>query len=454
MSIEIEKSVLEKACKEMIETILFCLPSAFKGTIYRVGKPPSLITERITSGVIQDGRNEISWGLPENSEYNPPGKPWAEYRDQPGRPIEAMGWCVENQKSWTSEDPLNDSRSVRLQVEGKHEDFHHMEPVLVRKSDLRLEMHSPMDYPSDYSGSPIWRDTEYVVVAVIKIHFQPHSIRIGSPETLVIRKLSRSLGTQLLSYQLRQESMRAMEQLNEDRLSACNVLADSLRNAITKAGMIFSLIKQEIGSLREQWEEALLTERNEKNGKVEAVRELNEMLAGLSVGEWGPLRDDLMELQTRFLELSLPPDKGENWVNVQIKERWKHLFAQLPRDNEVWNLAEEAIEKLKKSLRYGQDAEVIGSYRKIPDQLKKDWVKLIYSGGDRYESKELERLIGILSNPGLGIPYRERSRKTLTHLKALAETMSNLERTTNLLLRQILNGSNGKEFEEWQSCII
>lgn len=49
MSIEIEKSVLEKACREMIETILFCLPNAFEGTIYRIGKRLELIAERITS---------------------------------------------------------------------------------------------------------------------------------------------------------------------------------------------------------------------------------------------------------------------------------------------------------------------------------------------------------------------------------------------------------------------
>ena len=45
---EIEKAVLEKACREMIETILLCLPNAYKGTIYAIGKPPELLAERIT----------------------------------------------------------------------------------------------------------------------------------------------------------------------------------------------------------------------------------------------------------------------------------------------------------------------------------------------------------------------------------------------------------------------
>ena len=169
MSIEIEKAALESACKEMIETILFSLPNAFKGTIYRIGRAPELIAERITSGVLGDMKGgDISWGLPEQSEYNPPGKPWLEYRDEPGRPLEAMAWCVERQKSWTSEDPRRDSRSVRLQVEGTLEDFHHMEPVLVRKSDLLFDMYSSLQYPLDIKEKAIWENSDFVVVAVIK----------------------------------------------------------------------------------------------------------------------------------------------------------------------------------------------------------------------------------------------------------------------------------------------
>jgi len=210
LSIEIEKSVLKKACMEMIETILFCLPDAFKGTIYSIGKPPDLIAERITSGIINDERKEISWGLPAESEYNPPGKPWVAYRDEPGRPLEAMCWCVQRQKSWTAEDPINDSRNIRSQAKPGLEDFFHMEPVLVRKSDLSLGMYSSFEYPREYEGEMIWRKSEYIVVAVIKIHFRPNTIKINSNETRVIKKLSRSLGTELLSYQLHQDSLNTI----------------------------------------------------------------------------------------------------------------------------------------------------------------------------------------------------------------------------------------------------
>lgn len=441
MSIEIEKSVLENACKEVIETILWCLPNSFKGTIYRVGKPPALVVERITSGIVDRARNQMSWGLPERSEYNPPGKAWLNYRDEPGRPLEAMAWCVETQKSWTSEDPRTDSRSVRLQVEGALEDFHHMEPVLVRKRDLRFDMYSPDEYPRSHQGRTLWQNSDYVVVGVVKIHFVPYTIRIGSAETKVIKRLSRSLGTELLSYHLRQDSMRAMQQMAKDRLNACNILADSLRNAITKAALITSLVKLELGHLRDQWERILLEKRHEKSRKVEALEALDQLLMAFPQGA-DPMRSDLAAVHKRFLELSLPPEKGENWVAMQIQERWRDLLLRFPQESETSEKVWKTIERLKAALHYGKDPEVIESHKDMPEDLKQVWVSLIYKNTDHFNGSSLEELIQLLANPVLGIPSQDRSRRVLTQLKVLAENMGQLERNTNFLLRQVLNGGD------------
>ena len=423
----------------MIETILFCLPNAYKGSIYRTGKPPGLIAERITSGKMEDGTGKITWGLPTKSEYNPPGKPWGEYRDQPGRPLEAMAWCVEKQKSWTAEDPHTNVRSVQLQLEGKPADFYHMEPVLVRKSDLKLDSRSAFAYPTDFEGNVLWKGSPFVVVAVLKIHFHPYTIKIGGHETKVIKRLSHSLGTELLSYHLQQDSMKAVEQLARDRLNACNLLADSLRNTITKSGIIIYLVKQEIGHLRDQWEGILLKKRKGKNGKVEAIKELNELLLGLGEGD-GDLYRDLLNAQNKFLTLSLPPQIGENWVTKQIEIRWAELLRRHPQDSQKQEIIRQTINKLKKVLYFGQKPESIAKYDKIPEGTKLELVELLYRNNDHFDASSLERLIEILDNSALNIPSRERSRKTLTQLKALGETMSQLERNTNFLLHQVLNG--------------
>lgn len=429
----------------MIETIFFCLPNAFKGTIYRVGKMPDLVVERITSGVIDEDRKSISWGLPSQSVYNYPGRSWPDYRDEPGRPLEAMGWCVERQKSWTAEDPLNDSRSVRLQIERGIEDFQHMEPVIVRKSDLSLDMYSSSDFPKNYTGETIWQDSNYVTVAVIKIHFRPYTIRMSSDETRVIKKLSRTLGTELLSYQLRQNSMKAMQEMSRDRLNACNILADSLRNAIAKSGFIVSLAKQEIGFLREQWERMLLEERNEKSMKESVIARLDEILDGLEGGD-DNLRKVLREAHRKFLNLSLPPGQGKRWIEMQIEAKWSDFLAGYKEHSDgERELIHQAIEELKRSLKFGMEPEIVADYKHISEDLKTEWVSLLYKEIDGYNAAALDSFINVLNDSSLNIPSQDKSRKALIQLKALAETMSQLERNTNFLLHHVLNGNGAKK---------
>ncbi len=440
LAIKIDNGLLEQACKEIIETILFCLPNAYKGTVYRIGKPPKMIAKRITSGMIDEERKIISWGLPERSEYNPPGKNFVDYRDQPGRPSEAMAWCVEKQKSWTAEDPKNDSRSVRLQVEGLLEDFHHMEPVLVRKDDLYVGNGSNPEYPRNSKGEIIWKDCDYVVVGVIKIHFQPNTIKKGSPETRVIKRLSRSLGTELLSYQLRQHSLDAMSQLAKDKLQSYNILADSLRNAITKSGLIFSLIKLELGFLREQWEQVLLRQSDQKEMKREAVLALNSVLKNMTQ-QTDELAVSLVGIQNKFLYLSLPPEQGKNWVCMQIEDKWDELLHRKPVGEEQTKEIRRGIDQLKRSLYLGRDPEILATYSELSESLKKEWVDLIYSDTDQVDFQFLDRLIQFLGDSSLNLPYQEKSRKGLIRLKALAETMGQLEQSTNMVLTQVLNGN-------------
>lgn len=443
MSLNIDREALEKACKQIIETILLCLPNAFKGTVYLIGSSPDLIAQRVTSGIFDSKRHSIFWGLPEKSEYNPPGKPWSAYRDEPGRPLEAMAWCVERQISWTAEDPKSDIRSLRLQMESEFEHFHHMEPVLIRKNDLFPEGDSNIESARTFNGEIVWNYSEFMVVAVIKIHFKPNTIKINSPETSVIKVLSRALGTELLSYQLREQSLEAIRQLAEDKLNSYNILSDSLRNTITKSGLIFSLIKQEMGFLREQWEGILL--RSDQRGmKRDAVKKLNSALKNI-VSLSDTLGDDLLDIHDRFLGLSLPPERGEKWICMQIEGRWNELLCNIALEENQIKEIQLAIDQLKKSLYLGKDPGILASYEDMPDSLKKEWIELVYSEMDSIDFDHIDKLIEILENPLLHLPYQEKSRKSLKNLKTLAEIMDDLEKNTNMVLRKVLNGSDKRD---------
>ena len=443
LAIKIEQEALENACKEIIESILICLPNAFKGTVYRVGILPEMVTTRITSGIIDENRREISWGLPEVSDYNPPGKPWKDYRDEPGRPLEAMAWCVERQSSWTAEDPRNDARSVRLQVEGIWKDFHHMEPVLIRKKDLYLGEMRPLVYPENHAGETIWADSDYVVAAVIKIHFQPYSIRIGGPETKVIKRLSRALGTELLSYQLREQALEAARALADDRLHSCNVLADSLRNVITKSGLIFSLIKLEMGFLRDQWESTLLDGTKEASLRQRAISSLDELLKKVEDVSESDLVSELKRTQNRFLSLHPSPEQGRSWLKMKIEDQWRALISERKVDEKDAKMVKRHIEDLYRSLYLGENQELVADYKQIPESLKGEWVDLLYKDTDVFNLHRLNRLAALLSENHINLPHKEKSRESLIRLNAVAQIFEQLEEKTNVVLREVLNGHGG-----------
>ncbi len=443
MSLNIDKLTLEQACKNIIETILLCLPNAYKGTVYEIGAPPQLVAKRITSGIIDSQRRNISWGLPEKSEYNPPGRVWLDYRDEPGRPLEAMAWCVEKQKSWTSESPEKDIRRTATSDGRGVVDSHHMEPVLIRKEDLFPGEEPSFEYPCNFSGEIIWQDTDYVVVAVIKIHFKANTIKTNSPETKIIRKLSRILGTELLSYRLHEQSIQAMRDLARDKLNSCNILSDSLRNTISKSGLIFSLIKQELGFLREQWESLVLAGVDSGRTKHQVISALNELLASTGNQE-DPMGKTLRQAQDRFLELSLPPERGENWVRMQIEERWGQFLASRQLDGRLKEEVAEKILLLKRSLYLGKDPGIVSSFNGIPEEIKMEWVELIYRDIESIDEVFLDRIIHLLGHEELKLPYKEKSRKSLIKLKALAKIIGELEENTNLVLRRVLNGNDKK----------
>jgi len=441
----IDSDILAKTCKDMIETILFCLSDSTKGTIYRVGPMPKLQVVRITSGIRQEGDGPIQWGLPEISDYNYPGKTWEQYRDMPGHVKEAMGWCIEKQKSWTADDPYEDLRSVRKQLSGEAEDYHHMEPVLVKKTDLYGERLDTLDYPLTYEGQPIWLECDYVVVAVIKIHFKTNRIRRGDPSTKIIKKLSRTLGTQLLSHHIRETMSEAQKTLDKQRLQSCNVLAHELRNTLIKLGFIFSAVNAEIGYLREQWELQLKKAFPNLESKKEILSRLNQLVTlGLpelnGSGNHLKLCKELLLEQQDLSNLSLMPQAGEKWLGNKIVPRWRRLLSEVT----VWNEHKDEIEgllfKLEGAIWMGMDESLAHQVNHLSPDLKAKWPKLAYMDFNVEKAEVLNEILDFLDHPDLEIPHKYQTKKILTSLKALVEMIPEGEERANRIICSLKNG--------------
>ncbi len=443
----IGNDILEKTCKDMIENILFCLSDASKGTIYRIGPMPKLQVVRVTSGIRSHGSEQIQWGLPETSDYNFPGKTWEQYRDRPQHIREAMGWCVEKQKSWTADNPYEDVRSVRKQLSGEIEDSHHMEPVLVRKADLYWDQAGFPEYPLDHEGKTIWRDSEYVVVAVIKIHFKLGKIKRGDRSTKVIKKLSQTLGTELLSLHIRETLSEAQEALTRQRLQSCNVLAHEMRNTLVKLGFIFSAINAEIGFLREQWEVQLEKAFPEMVSKKMVLARLCQLIqsrlpqlnGSVKAGE---LAKELLNDQQHLARIPLMPHVGEKWVNTRIRPQWCWLLSEVG----VWDEDEEEIrellEGLQKVIWIGMDKDLALRVEHLPPDLRAVWPKLAYTDFRADKMQVLEEIMYFLDHPSLDIPHQQQTKKILTSLKALVEMIPELEERANRIIYSLKNGSS------------
>jgi hypothetical protein len=437
--------LLEVTCKNVINTILSCLEHATKGTIYRIGSMPKLQAVRVASGIKRSGSDDIEWGLPTVSDYNYPGKSWMQYRDRPGHVLEAMGWCVEKQKSWTADNPFEDLRSVGKQLRGEIEDSYHMEPVLVRKEDLYGNCSGVLEYPLDWRGEQVWQDSEYVVAAVIKIHFQSNTLHRGDRSTKIIKELSRSLGTELLTLHLRENLLRAQREFAQQRLQSCKILAHELRNTLIKFGFVLSAVNAEIGILREEWEIQLRKALPDLEWKGPVLDRLNSLICSrMAVLDHDPesirLCNALTAEQQELRTLSLLPVQAEQWVKNRIMPKWHALLAR----SKVWdadrNEVAGLLERLGMALRVGTDKEIASRVVHLPKDLCEQWSSIAYTSFSAENVDLLGEILQFLDRPDLPVPHKHQIKKLLMSLKVLVKVVPEIEERANNIIFSLKNG--------------
>ena len=440
--------LLVATCRTMIKTVLSCLDNATKGTIYKIGLMPELIAMRVLSGARKQDSDELEWGLPAVSDYNPPGKKWEHYRDQPGRALEAMGWCVEKQMSWTADNPRQDSRSVRKQLLGEREDEFHMEPVLVRKKSLYGHSVEKIQYPVDWQGNPIWQDSENVVAAVIKIHFKPGTLKRGDRSTRIIRDVSQSLGSELLSLLFREKLTQASKHFANQRLQSCEILAHELRNTLVKLGFVFSAINAQIGILRASWEELLQKYEPELKWKGPLLDELcgalSEKVAELrSYGDLFVVSQRLLIEQKELASLYLSPHQGQEWVKNKIHPKWVKLLS----GTSLWDQSaiESLLDRLANALTTGMNYDFSKKIDGLPPGLLGQWSKLAYVQITSSNLFQLDEVIQLLEHPVLPVCHKEQMLRVLKSLRAIVHTITEVEEKATRILQSLRFGTGAED---------
>ena len=444
VGMRIDPHVLEHVCKRMIRVILYALPHATRGTIYSVGPIPELRVVRVASGPRDGQRRDLVWDVTARSDYDTPGKVWEEYRDRAGGVLEAMAWCVERQKSWTADDPEHDTRSARKQLEGKAaQDYHHMEPVLVAKTDLWDHLPALSDYPKHSSGNPVWRESEYATVAVIKIDFLPGSMSGGDTSTRIIKELSHALGTQMLSLHARELALDKEKRLTEERQEVCNTLAHEFRNLVSRLGFAYRAINNEIAYLRESWENLIHQHFPDQPDRRTILRKLIEALSFIKAKDKDAgVENEISELgrlQEKMMRACLLPSQNEMWFQDKIQPLWTSIFSKTDLRAPGRAEIEDLLDSLRKSFHVGTDEALREGLRGLPDQLKRQWVDLVYRQVNGGDDGYITRYISLLEAIPFDLPRKTYSLNNLLSLKPLVEVLPEIEQAVNHSLAQLKN---------------
>jgi hypothetical protein len=446
VGMRISSQVLERVCKRMIRVILYALPHAMRGTIYTVGPVPELRVVRVASGH-RNGRGEdLIWDVFGRSDYDVPGKVWEEYRDRPGVAPEAMAWCVERQKSWTADDPEHDLRSTRKQLEGKAgQDYHHMEPVLVAKTDLWDHLPPVGTYPKDSSGNPIWHESGYATVAVIKIDFLPGSISAGDASTRIIKELSHALGTQMLSLHARELALDKEKRLTAERQEVYNTLAHEFRNLASRLGFAYRAINNEIAYLRESWEALIHQHFPEQPDRQRILEELSKVLRAIGTEypevELDTEISELIHFQERMGETCLLPSQNEMWFQHHIHPLWVLILSKIDLKPARRSEVEDLLHALRKSFHIGTDEALRDNLPGLPEEVKKQWADLAYRQINGSGNGDIMQYITLLKAIPVDLPRKPYSLNNFLSLKPLLEVIPEIEKVVNHRLAHLKNSS-------------
>jgi hypothetical protein len=321
-----------------------------------------------------------------------------------------------------------------------------MEPVLVRKSYLYGSEGPMPDYPLDWEGKPIWQESEYIVFAVIKIHFRPGTVHRGDRSTKVIKKLSQTLGTELLSLQIRETLAEAQRELARQRMQSCNVLAHELRNTLIKLGFSLSAVNAEISFIREQWEAEMERAFPHLESKRSTLDRLNQIverrLTDLNGSKaLGLLGRELIEEQLEMARRALIPHLGQKWIVNKILPKWRRLLSE----TDAWEDDREEIQGLlsllEKVIWRGTDENLIARMEHLPEDLRDDWSRFAYLDFTADKAPILDEILRFLQHPALKIPHKHQTRKVLTSLKALVEVIPEVEERANRIIYSLKHGS-------------
>ena len=436
LGLQISSPLLERLCQRSTELQLLCLPQARKVAFYSVGPVPHL---RITCvGAAERNRetNEVKWRGSTEMDSEVSGKTWKDLLDSSTGDLDVWSSCLRNQRAWTSSGSKDDFRRLVEKSRGKLSDNHfHLEPVLMSKADLWDSMPPPSVYPRDRGGKPLWLSTDSITVALIKIDFAPESSPFGPDYWQITKELTQALAIQLLHLHSKQSLSKKMEVIQEERDEIKEILISQIRKIMTKLGLVYRVIDNEVAYLRESWENIIHECHPGQPCRANIVEQLNLLLQELNIDHKVVAESEsvkkLVWYQNKLAEYCFLPEENEVWFQQKILPLWKNAASRFNSAPKIKKQMKKLLDQLEQSFYVGLNETLIDKIDDIPHAVKSKWMSVAYNEKNRTKVDLLKDYIHFLEGVDIKLPNKRKTLENLLCLRNLALHVEDLENKLN-----------------------
>jgi hypothetical protein len=362
------------------------------------------------------------------------GKTWKDLLDLSTGDLDVWSSCLRNQRAWTSSGSKDDFRRLIEKSRGKLSDNHfHLEPVLMRKADLWDSMPPPSVYPRDRDkgGKPLWLNTDSITVGLIKIDLAPEFSPLDPDYWQITKELAKALTIQLLHLHAKQSLSRKMEVITTERDEIKEILVSQIRKIMTKLGLVYRVIDNEVASLRESWEDIIHECHPGQPCRPNIVEQLNLLLKELNIDHrMVPESETTKQLawyQNKLAEHCFLPEENKLWFRQKILPLWESAASRFNSAPKIKKQMKKLFDQLEQSFYIGLNETLIDKIDDIPNSIKSKWINLAYNGKDLAKIDLLKEYTYLLEEVNIEIPNKRKTLENLVCLRNLALYFENLE---------------------------
>jgi hypothetical protein len=343
---------------------------------------------------------------------------------------------LQNQTTWTSGGSKADfNKAAEKSPENVSENYFHLEPVLIKKDDLWNIMPPSNVYPKDRNGKALWLDSDYVTVAMIRIDLAPESFPLNSSYWVITEKLTKGLATKILHLHSKQSHLRKIRMISEERNEIIEILISQIRGIMTKLGVVYRVIDNEAGELRQTWEDLIHKHNPEQPRRANIIKRLNLLLKELD-GDFSRNTDleitkKLEWYQNKLVEFCFQPEENEVWLREKISPLWESTASRLKSTSDIQKIVNNLLDELEQSFYIGLDETLVENIDNISTSNKSKWIDLAYKAKDLKRSDLLQEYIHLLKQTNIDLPIKRKTIDNLLCLRSLAFYIEDLESKLN-----------------------